>query len=108
MLLKQHMLLTFPVVQLVILDGDADMTQGLCNNLVRDPLLSQSACRRLPKRCPFYVLVFSMYHLVHLFLKELQTFMELQVGGVDDDHVGKAGEGEVVEGGHVEQLSNIS
>ena len=49
-----------------------------------------------------------MYHLVHLFLEELQTFMELQVGGVDDDHVGKAGEGKVVEGGHVEQLSNVS
>ena len=46
-------LLTFLVVQLVILDGDADRTQGLCNNLVRDPLLSQSTCRRLPNRCPF-------------------------------------------------------
>ena len=33
--------------------------------------------------------------------------MELQVGGIDDDHLGKAGEGEVVEGRHVEQLGSV-
>ena len=33
--------------------------------------------------------------------------MELQVGGVDDDHVGEAGEGEMVEGRHVKQLSSV-
>ena len=33
--------------------------------------------------------------------------MELQVGGIDDDHLGEVGEGEMVEGRHVEQLGSV-
>ena len=33
--------------------------------------------------------------------------MELQVGGVNDNHVGGVGEGQVVKGRHVEQLSCV-
>ena len=33
--------------------------------------------------------------------------MELQVGGIDDNHVGDVGEGQMVKGRHVEQLSCV-
>ena len=33
--------------------------------------------------------------------------MELQVGGIDDNHFEEVGEGEMVEGRHVEQLGSV-
>ena len=33
--------------------------------------------------------------------------MELEVGGINDNHVGDVGEGQVVKGRHVEQLSCV-
>ena len=33
--------------------------------------------------------------------------MELQVGGINDNHVGDVGEGQMVKGRHVEQLSCV-
>ena len=33
--------------------------------------------------------------------------MELQVGGINDNHVGEVGEGQMVKGRHVEELSCV-
>ena len=33
--------------------------------------------------------------------------MELQVGGINDNHVGDVGEGQMVKGRHVEELSCV-
>ena len=55
----------------------------------------------------FEVISSSKSHLIHFSLKNLQTIMELQVGGINDNHVGDVGEGQMVKGRHVEQLSCV-